>query len=91
MGWGALANGELLAAAEDAGLDVMITGDQNIAYQQNLEGRKLALVVLETNRGSFASLSRKGRRAGMGCPSAQRADPILDRCGAPFADQAVGC
>ncbi len=42
-------NGELLTAAEEAGCDVMVTADQNIRYQQNLTGRKLALVVLGSN------------------------------------------
>jgi predicted nuclease of predicted toxin-antitoxin system len=49
MGWGALVNGDLLAAAEAAGFDAMITGDKNLAYQQNLTGRKLAIIVLSTN------------------------------------------
>lgn len=44
-----LENGELLNAAEASGFDVMITSDQNIRYQQNLTGRKLALVVLGSN------------------------------------------
>jgi len=44
-----LENGELLDAAETAGFDVMVTSDQNIRYQQNLTGRKLALVVLGSN------------------------------------------
>ena len=39
----------MIAAAEQAQFDVMITADQNIRYQQNLEGRRLALVVLSTN------------------------------------------
>jgi hypothetical protein len=34
---------------EAAGFDVMVTSDQNIKYQQNLSGRKLALVVLGSN------------------------------------------
>ena len=38
-----LENGDLLSAAEVAGFDVMITSDQNIRYQQNSAGRKLAL------------------------------------------------
>ena len=42
-------NGELLKAAEALGFDVMVTSDQNIRYQQNLMGRKLALVVLGSN------------------------------------------
>jgi hypothetical protein len=44
-----LENGELLDAAEDAAYDVLITSDQNIRYQQNLTGRKLALVVFDSN------------------------------------------
>ena len=39
-------NGELLKVAEASGFDVMVTSDQNIRYQQNLTGRKLAFVVL---------------------------------------------
>ena len=44
-----LENGELLNAGETAGFDVTVTSDQNIRYQQNLTGRKLALVVLGSN------------------------------------------
>ena len=44
-----LQNGELLKAAESAPFDVLITSDQNIRYQQNLAGRKLALVTLGSN------------------------------------------
>jgi hypothetical protein len=49
LGWAGLTNGDLIMAAEEAGFDVMITCDQNIRYQQNLAGRRLALVVLTTN------------------------------------------
>ena len=52
QGWHALANGELLRIAEAAGFDVMITADQNFAYQQNLTARRIALVVLTTNTWS---------------------------------------
>ncbi len=48
MGWGLLKNGELLTAAETSGFDVFVTGDKNLSYQQNLEGRKLALIVLSS-------------------------------------------
>jgi hypothetical protein len=44
-----LENGDLLTAAEAAGFDLMITADQNIPYQQNLAGRKLALIVFGSN------------------------------------------
>jgi len=44
-----LENGELLKTAEALAFDVLVTSDQNIRYQQNLTGRKLALVVLGSN------------------------------------------
>jgi len=48
-GWERVSNGELLNTAEGAGFQVVVTADQNIIYQQNLEGRKIALVVLGSN------------------------------------------
>lgn len=45
-GWDGLNNGALLHAAEDAAVDVLLTTDQRMRYQQNLAGRKIALVVL---------------------------------------------
>lgn len=50
MGWGLLKNGDLLTAVEADGFDVFLTGDKGIRYQQNLEGRKIALVVLGTTQ-----------------------------------------
>ena len=47
MGWATLTNGELLAAAEGS-FDVFVTTDQNLRYQQNLAGRRLAILVLPT-------------------------------------------
>ena len=49
MGWSALENGELLRVAESTGFAAFVTCDQNLVYQQNLKGRRLALVVLTTN------------------------------------------
>ena len=46
QGWERLRNGDLLSAAEDAGFDVLLTTDKNMPYQQNLLGRKIAVVVL---------------------------------------------
>jgi hypothetical protein len=45
-GWGRLSNGELLNAAEQAGFEVLLTTDRRIRYQQNLNVRRIALVVL---------------------------------------------
>lgn len=46
-GWEEVGNGELLAVAEAAGFEVLVTTDKNLSDQQNLKGRKIALVVLE--------------------------------------------
>jgi hypothetical protein len=48
LGWSTLKNGELLAAAESNGFEVFVTTDTNLAYQQNLSNRKIAIVVLST-------------------------------------------
>jgi len=45
-GWDRLANGDLLAAAEDADFHVFLTADKNLRYQQNLSNREIAVVVL---------------------------------------------
>ncbi len=45
MGWASLSNGDLLDAAE-AQFDVLVTTDQNLRYQQNLAGRRLAILIL---------------------------------------------
>ncbi len=47
-GWDRLSNGDLLAEAERAGFDILLTADKNIRHQQNLSGRRLAIVVLST-------------------------------------------
>ena len=48
LGWSGLSNGDLIAAAEEAGFDLMITTDQNLRYQQNLAARRIGVVVLMT-------------------------------------------
>jgi len=48
LGWATLKNGELLAAAENSGFEVLVTTDTNLQYQQNLNQRKIAIVVLST-------------------------------------------
>ncbi len=45
IGWHELKNGDLLL---QAGYDLLLTSDKNIRYQQNLSGRKIAIVVLGT-------------------------------------------
>jgi hypothetical protein len=45
-GWERLNNGDLLRMAEEATFDLLLTTDQRIRYQQNLTGRKIAILVL---------------------------------------------
>jgi hypothetical protein len=45
-GWERLVDGALPNSAEAAGFDLLLTADKNLRYQQNLTGRKIAIVVL---------------------------------------------
>src|SRR5260370_23199913 len=57
-GWDRLSNGDLLAEAERAGFYVLLTADKNIRYQQNLSGRRIAIVLLSTPHGPVVPLHR---------------------------------
>lgn len=48
-GWAGIKNGELLRLAETQ-FDLFITSDQSLRYQQNLTGRKIAILQLSTNK-----------------------------------------
>src|SRR5258708_506466 len=48
-GWTGTKNGELLLLAESR-FELFITSDQSLAYQQNLTGRKIAILLLSTNK-----------------------------------------
>ncbi len=58
-GWDRLGNGDLLTAAEDAGFDMLVTADKNIRHQQNLEGRRIALVVLSAPQMAGCETARR--------------------------------
>jgi hypothetical protein len=55
-GWSGKKNGELLDLAEDE-FDVLITVDTNLRYQQNLKGRKIAIVLLLARSNRIEILS----------------------------------
>lgn len=48
QGWAELRNGDLVAAAEREEFDVLITGDKNLRYQQNLKGRRVSIITLNS-------------------------------------------
>lgn len=47
MGWSGIKNGQLLALAEQNQFDVFLTGDRNLAFQQNSTRFRIAVIVLE--------------------------------------------
>ncbi len=50
--WKQITNGALIAAVEAAGFVVLITNDKNMANQQSLWRKSLAVVALPTNKRS---------------------------------------
>ena len=49
MGWGGLSNGDLIGKAERGGFNLFVVADKNLRYQQNLSGRRIAILELWTN------------------------------------------
>jgi hypothetical protein len=55
-GLAGLKNGDLLAAAEAKKFDVFLTVDRDMEYQQNLEGRKIAIIIFRTKSNRLKEL-----------------------------------
>ena len=55
-GWAGKKNGELLSLMESAGFEVFVSLDQGIEYQQNLTGRKIAVILLHARSNRLADL-----------------------------------
>jgi hypothetical protein len=49
MGWRGISNGDLLDRAEAEGFQLLIVADKNFRHQQNLQGRRIAILELWTN------------------------------------------
>lgn len=49
MGWAGVKNGELLKLVE-AEFEIFITSDKNLRHQQNLQNRKIAILLLPSNQ-----------------------------------------
>ncbi|HEX4164175.1 MAG TPA: hypothetical protein VHZ55_01760 [Bryobacteraceae bacterium] len=49
MGWSQAKNGLLLDAAEQAGFEVLLSGDQTLKYEQNMSGRRIGVVSMSDN------------------------------------------
>ena len=57
MSWGGLSNGLLLQKAEEE-FDVLLTGDTNLSFQQNVTSFHIAVVVLEAGSTRLADTMR---------------------------------
>lgn len=71
QGWSNLLNGHLLEAPQQASYDLLITTDQNLRYQQNLAGRRLAIIVLRSTswpriQKRIAAVQQAIERTGIG-------------------------
>ena len=51
--WDRLTNGDLLAQAERESYELLITADQSVPYQQNLNRMQLAILILSDNRWPY--------------------------------------
>ncbi|MBE9251858.1 DUF5615 family PIN-like protein [Dolichospermum sp. LEGE 00240] len=56
MGWSGKKNGELLRLMNQEGFTILLTTDQNLRYQQNLEQAGMAVVVLVAQSNKLADL-----------------------------------
>ena len=56
-GWRGILNGELLRIADES-FDVFILADKNMRYQQNMDGRRIAIIELPTLRPVGATRRR---------------------------------
>ena len=58
--WDSLVNGDLIERAEQEGYEILITTDQSMRYQQNLAGRRLAIIVLLRTAWPYVRLRIEG-------------------------------
>lgn len=57
MGWTGSSNGDLLRLASAHGFDVMITVDQGIEYEQNLDYLPIPVIVMVARKNRLQELS----------------------------------
>jgi hypothetical protein len=53
-------NGELLTLAEKSGFEVFLTLDRGLEYEQNLQRRIIAIILIRATSNRLADLSTQG-------------------------------
>ena len=56
MGWAGIENGELLALAAENGFEAVITNDNGIPYEQNIEQLPCSVIVLQAKSNSLRDI-----------------------------------
>ncbi|WP_293142511.1 MULTISPECIES: hypothetical protein [unclassified Microcoleus] len=63
MGWSGKKNGELLRLMSQEGFTILLTTDQNLRYQQNLQQAGVAVVVLVASSNRLPDLPLNSKKA----------------------------
>jgi hypothetical protein len=63
LGWCGTENGALLTRAEQAGFDDFVTLDDDIRPEQNMKGRKIAILVIKPAKQGKAAMKAMASRA----------------------------
>jgi hypothetical protein len=68
-GWTGILNGELLRRIEGAGIEIFMTADRKMEYQQRLAGRSFGVIVLAGGGTKLEDLKSMGDaiRDAVGC------------------------
>ena len=75
-GWAGKKNGELLVLMEGAGVEILLTVDQNLRYQQNLAGSGIAVVVMVAPTNRLADLVPLGPKVEVALRTIQPGDIV---------------
>jgi hypothetical protein len=75
QGWSGLKNGALLQVASGH-FDVLLTVDRNIAFQQNFQGLRIAVVAMVAKSNRFRDLRPMMAQVRLALPKAKRGEVL---------------
>jgi hypothetical protein len=76
MGWLGTRNGELLRRAAAAGFDAIVTMDRNMAFQQNLSGIELGILVVRAPSNRLEALQPLAGEIGIALDRIERGQVV---------------